>query len=376
MRQSVVIAGGGPVGFCLGLALSSIRGIEVELIEREAAQVWQPPAGFDHRVYALSPMSMALLDQLGVQADPQRAAPVHAMQIWGDAREDSLGFDQGSPLATIVEFGALMAALQETSAGRFGVRHGVSVSGCESGSRIVRLSDGSCLDADLLIAADGQHSPLRAMMGIAADRKDYGAVGVVANFDCAIHHGDVARQWFLGDSVLALLPLPGARVSMVWSMAEARARTIDATTVGAEVEAACGSALGALEAISPIGRFPLARVRTHSWVLPGFALVGDAAHTVHPLAGQGVNLGFGDVAALAGLLRDRSRFSSVGDLSLLRRYERARREAAWAVGEMTDRLQRLYVAPGEAETWIRNRGLSMLDRLPSLKAQLAGYAMR
>lgn len=381
MSAHVVVGGGGPVGLAAAIALSRLPGIAASVIEREAPREWTPPDGHDPRVVALSPASMQLLDALDVAFDPARIAPVRAMRVFGDQPGHHIDFDTGEVLASIVEFGALLDGLRR-AAGNVALRHGVAVSTLgelAGGQRQVGLADGSALAADLVLAADSGASPLRAMAGIDAQRVDYQSDGVVGNFDCERPHGDVARQWFLGNSVLALLPLPGNRVSIVWSVSAARSAQWKAqgdADLARDLAHACGSALGSMRPVSPILRFALSRIRATRWVAPGFALVGDAAHALHPLAGQGVNLGFGDVDALAEAIAGRSRFSQPGGLAVLRRYERARREAAWTLGELTHRLRGLYVAPGPTEQWLRNRGLALLDRAPPIKARLIDYAVR
>ncbi|MBL8521573.1 MAG: FAD-dependent monooxygenase [Betaproteobacteria bacterium] len=377
MSDRVVVAGGGPVGLAVALGLARRARLPVCVVERSAVPQWTPVDAYDARVYALSPASLDLLTALGVELDTSRMAPVHAMQVWGDRTDAPLTLQRGMPLAAIVEHGALMQALHAAAAGAIEIRHGQEIRRRSSGA--VELSQGDVLDAGLLVAAEGRDSPLREAAGIAVDRVDYRAMGVVANFACEAAHGDIARQWFRGDSVLALLPLPGRRVSMVWSMPNAAAHAVDGLSpeeLAGRVRDACHGALGSMQALTPPVAFPLARVTAQHWVQPGFVLAGDAAHTVHPLAGQGVNLGFGDAAALADILGHRSRFSGIGDLAVLRRYARQRREAAWLVGELTDRLQRLFIAPGESEAWWRNRGLGWLDRMPRAKSALIAAAVR
>ena len=382
----MVIVGGGPVGLALALACSTLADIDVEVIERGAAASEELPEPFDHRVYALSNASLELLRILGVALPSARMAPVRAMQIHGDGNLDDckLDFNSGQSLATIVEHAALMRAMETrlSEVERVHVRRGVSPVEMQStggNRRRVVLSDGEFIDADLLIAADGSRSQIREWSDIAITVKDYESVGVVANFATERHHGDIARQWFTHDSVLAYLPLPGNHISIVWSMPRNSAEAMsnnDAATFSEAVTAAGHAALGSLTLVSPIGRFPLSRIIAQHWVLPGLALIGDAAHTVHPLAGQGVNLGFADVRNMVAVLRDRSTLSAIGDLAVLRRYERSAREAAWAVGTMTDRLRSLYLSGDSAARWLRNDGIGWLNRSPSAKSLLVNYASR
>ena len=382
----MVIVGGGPVGLALALASSALSGVDVEVIERGTGANEKLPEPFDHRVYALSNASIEMLRTLGVALPPARMAPVRAMQIHGDANVDAskLDFNSGQSLATIVEHAALLRAMETrlSEHGRVRIRRGVSpleMQSTEGNLRRIILSDGEIIDADLLIAADGSRSQIREWAGITTTVKNYESVGVVANFATERHHGDIARQWFKQDSVLACLPLPGNHISIVWSMQTDSADALpvdDAAALSHTVEAAGHAALGSLTLVSPVGRFPLSRIMARNWVLPGLALIGDAAHTVHPLAGQGVNLGFADVRNMVSILQDRSTLSDIGDLAVLRRYERSAREAAWAVGTMTDRLRSLYLSEDAPARWLRNDGIGWLNRIPSAKTLLINYASR
>lgn len=384
MSARIVIVGGGPVGLSFAIAASGLPGVEITVVERAAVGQGPLPAQFDHRVYALSPASIAFLDEIGAAPDRARTAAVRAMQVRGDARDSRLDFNGGQPLATIVEHAAVMHALETRlqQEGRVEVRRGAAPSLMamdESGARQITLANGSVLTADLLVAADGSRSQIREWAGIPVRSKDYDSDGVVANFSCERTHGDVARQWFKSDSVLAYLPLPGRHISIVWSVARSTAESL-AALPGAEfcarVAGAGSHELGNLALVSPVARFPLARTTAEQWVQPALALMGDAAHAVHPLAGQGVNLGFADARKMCEVLRGKSKFSRVGDLALLRQYERARREAAMAVGEVTDRMRSLYMSEMALARWLRNDGMRAVSRLPSVKSVLVDYATR
>ena len=166
---------------------------------------------------------------------------------------------------------------------------------------------------------------------------------------------------------------------MVWSMTSAAAAqtvALDPDQFCAAVAAAGHHQLGSLALVSPIERFPLKRTTAQNWVQPGLALIGDAAHAVHPLAGQGMNLGFADAGKLVEVLAARSKFSRAGDLAVLRQYERARREAALAVGQVTDRLRALYLSQWSMARWLRNDGVQIVNRLPLAKSVLVDYATR
>jgi len=200
-------------------------------------------------------------------------------------------------------------------------------------------------------------------------------VGVVANFVCARAHRNIAYQWFRSDGVLAYLPLPDRRVSIVWSTREAHARELLALAPAAfcaRVSEAGGEALGALEPLTPPAAFPLSRMFADRMAQGRIALIGDAAHVLHPLAGQGVNLGLGDAHSLADLLRGAP---DSGDRLLLRRYERARAEDILALRWVTDGLFRLFDANHRVAARIRNVGLNLTNSNPVIKTLLTRRAM-
>ena len=386
MNASLVIVGGGPVGLAFALAASRLVNVDVTVVERSAALATAPesPTTFDHRVYALSPTSLEFLGGIGVFPESARTSKVRAMQVWGDdANKDShLDLAQGQPIATIVEHAALMFALEQAVSRNEAIRvlrGSVPMAMRANGNqRELDMADQSTLRADLIIGADGSRSQIREWAGIEAVTKDYESDGIVANFQCEFAHGDIARQWFTNESVLAYLPLPQGQISIVWSVTKANSAALKALSddqfCGA-VETAGHHAIGKLTLASPIARFPLARVIAYHWCAPGLALMGDAAHAIHPLAGQGVNLGFADARSLFDMLNRRSRFSAMGDMLVLRKYERARRESTLALSEVTDKLRALYMNDAKAAAWLRNDGFTLLNRLPQAKAALIQYAI-
>jgi 2-octaprenyl-6-methoxyphenol hydroxylase len=243
----------------------------------------------------------------------------------------------------------------------------------------VEVRGGERIDGDLLVGADGPDSRVRAMLALPFEERPYGEAAIVANFECESVHGEVARQWFVSDGVLAWLPLPGKRISIVWSTALANAddlALLDAPQLERRVRDAGGAALGDLRLISPAARFPLRLIDVPDPVAPGVALIGDAAHAVHPLAGQGINLGFQDVKALADVLAERSPLERPGDLRLLRRYARERREDVTAMQFVTDGLDKLFASGKPGAYTLRNLGLQLVENQPWAKAALARRAMR
>lgn len=379
----IVVVGGGLVGAALARAL---RGAAIALVAPQRAPA--PGDGFDSRVYAISPGNARFLAELQAwQRLPQAClTPVHAMRVYGDDARAMLELDAyaaGVPeLAWIVEDGRLQVAL----------RHGLETqdrlerfdgAACErldvgASHAAVVLSDGRRLEARLVVGADGAQSRVREQAGLAIDVRGYGQRAVVANFACERAHGNVALQWFQGGPVLALLPLPGNHVSMVWSMQEAEAeRLLDLAPaeLAREVRSASRNALGELAVVTPARAFPLQRMMAQRIVAPRVALAGDAAHVVHPLAGQGANLGFHDARELARTLAAREPERDPGDLRLLRRYERARAEDILAMRATVHGLFRLFEARGAAPAWLRNAGLGAVNRLAAIKNLLMRRAM-
>jgi ubiquinone biosynthesis UbiH/UbiF/VisC/COQ6 family hydroxylase len=379
----ILVAGGGPVGMAFACACA---GCEVRVLEASAPRAAPWPEEFDVRVLALSPGTRTLLRDLGAwdHLDPERIAPVRRMEIFGDGGA-RLAFSArpGAALAWVLEAGRLAQALETQAASLASVaitRSARAIDfGVEGRTAWARLADGERLEADLLVGADGPDSQVRARLGIPFEERPYGEAAIVANFETEQPHGDVARQWFRPDGVLAWLPLPGRRISIVWSTPSAHAdelERLDARALERRVGEAGGAALGDLKLVSAVARFPLRLILVPRPVAPGVALIGDAAHAVHPLAGQGVNLGFQDVRALAEAIANRSPLEAPGDLRVLRRYARERREDVTAMQFVTDGLDRLFATGKPGAYSLRNLGLGLVETQDWAKAALAGRAMR
>jgi len=390
-RFDVVIAGAGLVGLALAPALAR-TGLRVALVDRApVAAPESDPETWDPRVYAISPGSATFLRAQGAwqMLQPERIEAIEAMHVVGDAGStlEFSAYEMGErALAWIVEERALRSALLPLV-----FEAGVEVIGGAALATLERTPDAArltftdpagtvrALTARLVVGADGARSWIRHAAGLATEPKPYGQTAVVANFACERAHHGVARQWFRTDgSVLAWLPLPGRRMSIVWSAPDAQAaqlRTLDPTALAATVAEAGAHAWGALAPITPAATFPLAFLKLPATTAHRLALVGDAAHGVHPLAGQGVNLGFGDVEALAAVLAERGPATDPGATVLLERFARRRAGPVLAMQTVTDGLVRLF---GPTDPWLktlRNAGLATVGRIPLLKRALAQPAL-
>jgi 2-octaprenyl-6-methoxyphenol hydroxylase len=381
-RYQVIVVGAGLVGAAAALALGR-QGLRVALVERQPPQT--PPEQWDTRIYAISPTSQRFLERIGAwqRMDAARVQPVFRMDVKGDTsgavRLDA--YEAGvSHLAAILESGRLQHALWQAleADGNVALHCPAAIESLEWDETFSRLklADGRVLEAELIIGADGAASRVREWAGIASTLIPYGQSGVVANFECERPHRGTAYQWFFDSDILAWLPLPGGnRLSMVWSTRTAHADELvklDAAVLAEKVQAAGHDRLGTLRLLTPAAAFPLRLIRVESAVAPGVALIGDAAHGVHPLAGQGVNLGFGDAEALVEVLMQHRR-ARLGDLRVLQRYARMRAEPVQRMQALTHGLHHLF---GDSRAaWLRNAGMQVVDHLPPLKAALVREAM-
>lgn len=386
MDLDVIIVGAGLVGLSLARALHA-SGLRSALLAAEGATTATEDE-WDARIYAISPGSREFLLHCGVwqRIAPERITAVEAMQVHGDkkgARLDFSAYEAGlAQLCFIVESRELERALNAALDGQDKLTrltsaelHGLAF---DAAGVELEIEGGATLHARLVVGADGAHSRVREAAGIEVRSRDYKQTAVVANFETERAHDAIARQWFRPDGVLALLPLPGNRVSMVWSTWDAHAEhllALDAAALAQEVEAASAAELGCLRTIVAARGFPLRLTRVASLVRPRVALVGDAAHAVHPLAGQGVNLGFQDARELARVLIERGAQDDCGDFRLLRRYARARAEPVALMQATTDALQRLFGKRATGLSWLRNAGLDLTDRVPGLKKVLIEHAL-
>jgi 2-polyprenyl-6-methoxyphenol hydroxylase-like FAD-dependent oxidoreductase len=361
------ILGTGIVSRCMALALAR-QGLHVALQARPVGE-----AGFaDVRAFALNPASVALLKALKVwDALPHDArTPVHDMKVHGDAHGAAIEFSawaQAVPeLAWIVDAAALEAVLD--TATRF------------SPALSLVPQPGA---APLTLIAEGKASVSREALGVRWQRHAYGHVAVAARLISDRPHGSVARQWFRSPDIIALLPFDRPVVqhswALVWSMPEAQARDMAAANVAdfeAALQQATGGVAGDLRLSS--GRAQWSLAVGHAWPVcgAGWALLGDAAHVVHPLAGQGLNLGLADVMALAEVIAQREAGRGLGDPALLGRYARQRWLANQRMATMTDGLWQLFANPTPMARELRNRGLALVNQVSPLKRWLMNRALK
>lgn len=398
----LIILGGGLAGASLAAALHD-SGRQIALVEGRPPAAPDPGGAWDNRVYAISPASARFLQRIGSgpALAPDRVAPVYDMRVAGDAggaihfSAYECGVDA---LSYIAESGRLAHALWQSLADQPGLQLFAPAqpaaldlgTDCPGALATLHLSDGSRLEAPLVVAADGRESWARTAAGLHAEVSPYDELGVVANFACELPHRGTAWQWFRDDGVLAWLPLPGRVISIVWSAPTALAEALLALSPAAlaeRVAAAGGHRLGKLTPLSAAAGFPL-KLMTVPEVFSGrLVLIGDAAHGIHPLSGHGINLGFADAAELAQRIRQAPAAQDLGAADFLRAYAGARRTETLLLQHGTDALHRLFhnrlprlpglpdlpAPPGLAR--LRNFGLDLTDRLSPLKSWLARLAM-
>lgn len=388
MSTPIVICGAGIVGLASALALAR-RGQRVTLLAPARTVPPACPEIYHPRVYAISPASQRFLAEIGVwDALPAaRITPVEAMEIYGDSdgRVELNAWQAAQPqLAWIVESSEIERVLLQ-AVRMFGITW-VQDRAVAYRPGAVQTGEGEWIEAALVVGADGASSPLRAAAGIPHTSVPYHEIGLVAHLESARPHQGKAFQWFRDDGVLALLPMPDIagtpQVSMVWSMreipaAELQALPLEEQTARLEqwLQEASQDRLGRLRVRTKLYGFPLTLDQSRM-TAPGIVLAGDAAHRVHPLAGQGLNLGLGDVEALARVVAGRESYRAAGDERVLRRYQRARAESVLAMRVATDGLHKLFRAPQAPLAWLRNAGMRWVDGAPVLKRYLIDGASR
>lgn len=378
MAYDICIRGAGIVGRSLALLLARER-FRVALVDLP-----RPDSTPDVRAYSLNGAARALLEDLRCWPEAPAVTPVHAMQVWGDAG-GRLHFGAAEQGTGELNWMVDVPVLEQRLAAAVQYQPQIEVVNTP-------------VAAPLTVVCEGRASQTRTELGVAFDVTHYEQHALAARLHCGQGHGGVARQWFRFGSapglhapqaeILALLPMGGEGgqdVALVWSVHPARARELaelDAQAFAQALEAACGLALGPMQLCSERAIWPLQLARAARWTgrMPGcsdqsFALAGDAAHAMHPLAGQGLNVGLGDVAQLVQVIREKEFWRPLHDPKLLRRYERARAGDVLAMGLVTNGLQRLFAQTGGIWPQLRNWGLSGFDRSGPVKHWMTRQAM-
>jgi len=383
----VVIVGGGLVGLSLAAALGD-SDLSIAVLEARQPVVDWPADSVDLRVYAITRESQKLFERVGAwPAMLPKAGPFRDMHVWDAGGNGDIHFssaDLGEPyLGHILESRVIEKALLDVIAGlpavqRFCPATVTAFSELEDGQQI-ELEDGRTLSARLLVGADGKQSKVRDYAGIHARVSDYGQQALVAVVTTERAHAETAWQRFLPTGPLAFLPLADGRSSIVWSVTSDRAERLlelGEADFCAELSKAFDQRLGKVTACGERMLFPLQRQYAEHYVAPRIALVGDASHVIHPLAGQGVNLGLKDVRELADtLLEARRQQRDIGSLPVLRRYERARKGDNMAMMLAMDGFKALFGSPVAPLRWARNFGLNLVDAAQPVKNQIMRAAM-
>ncbi len=384
----MLVVGGGYVGLSVAVAVKQAAPhLSVAVVEAAPEHVWKK----DMRASAIIAAATKMLEIFGIWDEiAPEAQPINRMIVTDSKMSDPvrpifLTFDgdvaDNTPFAHMIPNVAMVGALRGACE-RLGIeiRHGLSATGLKTGDTDIEvsLSDGSALQSRLLVACDGVRSRLRDFAGIKTVTWDYGQSGIVTTVEHERPHNGCAEEHFLPSGPFAILPLRNNRSSLVWTE-----RTNDANRLVAaddlvfeeELERRFGHKLGALKVVGDKRAFPLGLTLARSFVAPRFALAGDAAHGIHPISGQGLNLGFKDVAALAETIVEADRLGlDIGAINILERYQSWRRFDTFRMGVTTDVLNRLFSNDAAPIRIARDFGLGIVDRLPGLKSFFIGQA--
>jgi 2-polyprenylphenol 6-hydroxylase len=402
----IAVVGAGPAGMAAALSLSRL-GYRVVLVDSRATvhvptselsglslESWRTTQPLDPRVYAITPASQTFLEQIGVWSllHSQRLAPMYDIEVFQGLEPNPIRFESANVakdrLASIVEHGHVCAAL-ETATKYSNVQQLTgSIIQMESAIDLnqLELDTGLKVQCKLVVAADGGHSKVRSLAGIEATNKSYSQTAIVGNFQCDLPHRGLARQWFLDDGIVALLPLAEPElVNLVWSANQQKSEqllTLDSVSFAQSLEAACNGVLGAMRSIGGTQHVALAQIQAEQLMANRLVLLGDAAHVIHPMAGHGLNLGFGDAACLVDVLSKHAeikgsgmrRADDPGVRPLLRAYERARREPIAVMSQVTDGLFKLFFDAPKPVQWVRDLGWSLVGKSEWIKKRMIDHA--
>ena len=381
----VAVVGAGLVGLAAAIALAE-QGKRIVLVDAKE-RAGYTSSTWDARIYAITPSTEAFLKALGVWAfvNAARINPVKAMALWHEGASGPLNLlaDDANldKLACIVENNQLMHALWE----RVDALDVTMVLGSpctdieyQDDTVVVDLVNGQQISASLLVAADGVNSFVRQQLGLATNDKDFDQVALVANYVVEKAHGNIARQWFLPHETLALLPLPQQQVSMVWALETERAKqllSLSEESLAEQVEVQARGQLGQLKAASNTYSFPLRQITASKLIAKRVVLIGDAAHQVHPMAGQGANLGFRDVMSLAKLMTSSHALQDIGDATFLRRYERDRKADVVSMNTLTSGLDYFFSSNNRLMKRLATSSMEQLEKRLSMKNILIKQAV-
>ena len=380
IEVEIVVVGVGLVGLSAAIAFAQ-QGKKVVLVDAKKPTIKLKKA-WDERVYALTPMTETWLKTIGVWAhvDASRVNLINAMHIFDDVSEQPLVLrdeDANLPkLGLIVENQNLMNALwQQLKALDVTVITDVPCQSLDNTQQqiVLSLANSQQIAAKLLVAADGVDSWARKQVNISVTKKDFKQTAIVANFNVEKHHQNVARQWFAPHDVLALLPLTDKMVSIVWSVSTERAAQLLALSeseLAHNVRARSQAVLGDFTQMDKTQSFSLNQQTASQLIAERVVIVGDAAHQIHPMAGQGVNLGFRDVMELASLASKCHPMQDVGDVIFLRQYERARKVDIVTMSQLTSGLDGLYASESGVLKQVRQWGLQQLNAKTTIKKLL------
>ncbi|MEJ2509207.1 MAG: UbiH/UbiF/VisC/COQ6 family ubiquinone biosynthesis hydroxylase [Gammaproteobacteria bacterium] len=384
----VAIVGGGMVGATLACALGDTP-LRVAVVDAVSPTVEWPPEGYDLRVSAITRASQRIFETLGAWEGmvERRVSPFRDMHVWDAGGRGSIHFDSADlgedTLGHIIENRVIQAALHERMARLDNVEFIAPVRlrrlAWDSDAMYLELEDGSYLASSLLVGADGSRSWVRAQAGISVKGWDYQQQALVTYVKTERPHEETAWQRFLPEGPLAFLPLTEGYSSIVWSTTPEQAKhllDLDEGSFSQSLAEAFEHRLGEIEQVGPRAAYPLRFLQTNAYVRPRLALVGDAAHTMHPLAGQGVNLGLADAASLAEVLLEAlAARKGIGSITTLRRYERWRRADNQGMLAAVDGFKRVFGSDLSVVRWARNTGLNLTHSVLPVKNLLMRYAM-
>jgi len=389
LEYDIIILGSGMVGTALACALGNTN-LRIAVLDKKKPDTAWPIEGYDLRVSALTAASQKILDNIDVwnTMTEHRVTPFYTMHVWDSTGPGEVTFDSGDTgnpqLGHIVENRVTLNALfnKLSTIKNIDYIEPVNTVNAEVSKyhASLTLDDGSILKAKLIVGADGANSWLRNISNIETSQRDYQQKGVVTTVKTEYSHNNCARQRFLPTGPLAFLPLSENYCSIVWSTSNEDADRLvkleNNDFIKELSDAIDCDDLGEIESIGFRGAFPLKRQHAQHYCKPRIALVGDAAHTIHPLAGQGVNLGFLDIVTLADeLISANSRERDIGSYSVLRKYERKRKGDNAMMMTSMDGFHALFANDNHSLSLARNFGLSLTDQITPLKSHIIKHAM-